>query len=169
MLVPIQEMNESKVVYLKAKVKHRALHEVVTRLKDKNAPAHELLKYVFRLLAVFTSFIGMSVFMPVFLINVSANDVVLTGSFRTYGKRHTQLSKAREDSKKKCGVTFKKMTSKWAESDKLVRNPPSLIPSHCIITPSHWASAGEGSRRRQRRVGEAERQRKETSGEDEDV
>jgi hypothetical protein len=141
-------MNESKVVYYQAKVKHRALHEVVTRLKDKNAPAHELLKYVLRLLSVFTSFfIGMSDFMPVFLINVSANDVVLTGSFRTYAKRHTQLSKAREDSKKKCGVTFKKMTAKWAESDKLVRNPPSLIHSHRILKPSHWVSAGERGRR----------------------
>jgi hypothetical protein len=40
---------------------------------------------------------------------------------RTYDKKHKELTKAREDSKKKCGTTFKKMTTKWAESDKLVR------------------------------------------------
>jgi len=40
-------MKESQVLYYEAKQKQRALHEVVTALKDKNAPAHALLEYVF--------------------------------------------------------------------------------------------------------------------------
>jgi hypothetical protein len=41
------EMKESQVLYYEAKQKQRGLHEVVTALKDKNAPAHALLEYVF--------------------------------------------------------------------------------------------------------------------------
>jgi len=47
LLIPIQEMKESKVLYYETKAKQRDLHEVVTALKDKNAPAHALLEYVF--------------------------------------------------------------------------------------------------------------------------
>src|ERR1700736_1228964 len=46
LLIPIQEMKESKVLYYETKAKQRVLHEVVTGLKDKNAPAHALLEYV---------------------------------------------------------------------------------------------------------------------------
>jgi hypothetical protein len=45
LLIPIQEMKESKVLYYETKGKQRGLHEVVTALKDKNAPAHALLEY----------------------------------------------------------------------------------------------------------------------------
>jgi hypothetical protein len=40
-------MKESKVLYYETKQKQRALHEIVTGLKDKNGPAHALLEYVF--------------------------------------------------------------------------------------------------------------------------
>src|ERR1700685_1161191 len=120
-------MKEAKVVYYEAKQKQRALHDKVTALKDKNAPAHALLEYVFRF-SQLSFFLVASLHGDPFLFFIFhslmwmvSTDVRI--SCRTYGKRHKELSKAREDSKKKCAATFKKMTNKWAESDERVCCP----------------------------------------------
>jgi structural maintenance of chromosomes protein 5 len=52
----------------------------------------------------------------------------------TYAKKHKELNKARENTKKKCTATFKKMTSKWSESDKLVRLLHSVYLTHTLIS-----------------------------------
>lgn len=111
----MNEYSEAKVLYLETKERQRALHNIVKQLQDKNAPAHALLEYVSSL----TSFRHLS---PVscFIIDLIRMMLTQRRYLRTYAKKHKELIKARDDSKKKCQATFKKMTAKWEDSDKLV-------------------------------------------------
>lgn len=46
-LIPVQEYREIRAKYMETKTQQRALHEKVARLKEKNAPLHTQLKYIF--------------------------------------------------------------------------------------------------------------------------
>lgn len=43
-LIPVAEYRESRVKFVETKARQRKLHARVQALKEKNAPAHELLK-----------------------------------------------------------------------------------------------------------------------------
>ncbi|KAI6040438.1 hypothetical protein EDC04DRAFT_1511263 [Pisolithus marmoratus] len=45
-LIPVNEYHEAKELYMKARERQRELHARVTKLKDRNAPAHTILEYV---------------------------------------------------------------------------------------------------------------------------
>ena len=46
-LIPVQEYRETRAKFIETKKLQRKLHDRVSRLKAKNAPAHALLKYLF--------------------------------------------------------------------------------------------------------------------------
>lgn len=54
----MMEMEESQELYYETKLKQRALHEKVTGLRDKNAPAHALLECVFSVLRAVLFLLG---------------------------------------------------------------------------------------------------------------
>jgi len=45
-LIPVQKYREMRIRYMETKIQQRALHEKVSRLKEKNAPLHAQLKQV---------------------------------------------------------------------------------------------------------------------------
>jgi chromosome segregation ATPase len=48
-LIPVQEYREIRAKYAEVKANQRLLHRKVAQLKEKNAPVHARLKYIFPL------------------------------------------------------------------------------------------------------------------------
>jgi hypothetical protein len=55
-LIPVQHYREARVEFMALKARQRVLHNKVSRLQERNRPAHALLTYVAFLCPFFLSF-----------------------------------------------------------------------------------------------------------------
>lgn len=100
-LIPVNEYHEAKERYTKAREHQRALHARVTKLKNRNAPAHTKLE---------------SVSFTLNIIGICPHVM-----FSQLAAQHKTLEKRREAKKTASKAKFQQMKAKWSDSERLVR------------------------------------------------